>query len=181
MKDLLKLALVPTAICVVCAALLAYVYGVTKEPIAQGAEKRELAAAAALLSTDSAERVSSPDGAVTGFVVRAESGEVSGVAVQGFSPHGYGGNLRLLVAFDAGGKVTEYRVLELNETPGLGSKIDKPDMHERIRLAPQGAGWRVTKDGGQIEAVTAATISSRALMEALGDAEARRAALLSTL
>ncbi len=181
MKDFLKLMLVPTAICVVCAALLAYVYGITKAPIKEGAEKRELAAAAALLATDSAEKVATPDGAVTGFIVRDESNAVSGLAVQGFSEHGYGGDLRLLVAFDTAGKVLEYKVLEISETPGLGSKVDKEFMHERVRNAPHPANWNVTKDGGDIEAVTAATISSRALMEAIRNAQSNRETLLASL
>lgn len=181
MKEFLKLSLVPTAICVVCAALLAYIYGVTKAPIEDGKAKRELAAAATLLNTDSAEKVATPDGAVSGFVVRDASGAVSGIAVQGLSTHGYGGDLRLLVAFDAAGKVLEYQVLELAETPGLGSKVDKDFMHERVRNAPANANWNVTKDGGDIEAITAATISSRALMEAIRDSQANREKLLAAL
>lgn len=182
MKEFLKLMLVPTAICVACAALLAYVYGVTKAPIAEGAAKRELAAAAELLGSGSAEKVSTPDGAVSGFIVRdAASGAVSGLAVQGFSEHGYGGNLRILAAFGPDGRVLEYKVLDISETPGLGSKIDKDFMHERVREAPHPANWNVTKDGGDIEAVTAATISSRALMEALRDAQSNRETLLSSL
>ncbi|MGI6495931.1 MAG: RnfABCDGE type electron transport complex subunit G [Kiritimatiellia bacterium] len=181
MNEFFRLMLVPTLICAVCAALLGFVNAKTKGPIAEGAAARELKAAATLLSTDSAEKVGTPDGTLSGFAVRDASGAIGGIAVQGMSANGYGGDLRILVAFDAGGKVMEYQVLQMNETPGLGSKVDKEPMHERIRNASFPSDWTVTKDGGPIEAITAATVSSRALMEALRDAEENRARLLAAL
>ena len=177
MKEFLKLMLVPAAICALCAALLGYVNARTEAPIREGQAKRELASAAALLGTDSVEKAVSADGTVTGFVARAASGEIAGIAVQGASSHGYGGDLRILVGFDAAGKVKDYGVLEMHETPGLGAKVDKESTHETIRSAPFPSDWKVRQDGGPIQAITAATISSRALMEALRDAEDRRAAL----
>ena len=99
-----------------------------------------------------------------------------GVAIE-TSVDGFGGPFRVMVGFDAGGNILGYEVLEHQETPGLGSHIehwfknaDKPNQNIIGRKAD--GKFAVSKDGGEIDAITAATISSRAFLKAINQAYA---------
>ncbi len=99
-----------------------------------------------------------------------------GVAIE-TSVDGFGGTIRLMVGFDADGNILGYEVLEHQETPGLGSHIehwfknaDKPGQNIIGRKAD--GKFAVSKDGGEIDAITAATISSRAFLKAINQAYA---------
>ena len=93
------------------------------------------------------------------------------------SVDGFGGPFRVMVGFDADGNILGYEVLEHQETPGLGSHIehwfknaDKPNQNIIGRKAD--GKFAVSKDGGEIDAITAATISSRAFLKAINQAYA---------
>lgn len=99
-----------------------------------------------------------------------------GVAIE-TSVDGFGGTIRLMVGFDADGNILGYEILEHQETPGLGSHIehwfknaDKPGQNIIGRKAD--GKFAVSKDGGEIDAITAATISSRAFLKAINQAYA---------
>ncbi len=99
-----------------------------------------------------------------------------GVAIE-TSVDGFGGPFRVMVGFDADGNILGYEVLEHQETPGLGSHIehwfknaDKPNQNIIGRKAD--GKFAVSKDGGEIDAITAATISSRAFLKAINQAYA---------
>lgn len=100
---------------------------------------------------------------------------------------GFGGELKVLVGFDAEGKIYNYSLLAHAETPGLGSKADKwfgaydPAQGEKavsheqstksiLGMNPGEAALTVSKDGGQIDAITASTITSRAFLNAVNAA-----------
>ncbi|MFW6322762.1 MAG: RnfABCDGE type electron transport complex subunit G [Guyparkeria sp.] len=107
-----------------------------------------------------------------GFRARRD-GEIVAVAIPVVTHRGYSGDIRLLVGVDAGGEVRGVRVLEQNETPGLGDKIkaDKTDwilgFTGRSLGNPPPDGWAVRKDGGVFDQFTGATISPRAVVEAV--------------
>ncbi len=107
-----------------------------------------------------------------GFRARRD-GEIVAVAIPVVTHRGYSGDIRLLVGVDAGGEVRGVRVLEQNETPGLGDKIkaDKTDwilgFTGRSLGNPPPEGWAVKKDGGVFDQFTGATISPRAVVEAV--------------
>ena len=147
MKKILGLVLSLTIISGVCAAVLAYVDSVTKEPIKATAEKnREEAKAAVLCGQD-------------------------GYVAEGVCPDGYGGDIVLMVGFEKDKKTLVcYKVLAAAETPGLGMKLATPEFAGQFR-GHDAAGLKVRKDGGDIEAITAATITSRAVCRALADAQ----------
>jgi electron transport complex protein RnfG len=115
--------------------------------------------------------------AVTGndslTVYPAKSGETTvGFAVETFTKNGFSGLIRVMVGFDAEGKLYNYSVLEHNETPGLGSKMEEWFRQDKNRQNIIGRNMtkgllRVAKDGGDVDAITAATISSRAFLEAI--------------
>ncbi|MDR0572823.1 MAG: RnfABCDGE type electron transport complex subunit G [Tannerella sp.] len=101
-----------------------------------------------------------------------KEGKLAGCAVESYTKNGFGGLIRVMVGFDAEGKLFNYSVLEHNETPGLGSKMqewfstDKNQQYLIGRDMTKGA-LKVTKDGGDVDAITAATISSRAFLNAI--------------
>jgi len=96
-----------------------------------------------------------------------------GLAIEAIAPNGYSGNIRLLVGIWYDGTVAGVRVLEHKETPGLGDKIElaKSDWITRFNgLTVESEGdkrWAVVKDGGQFDAFTGATITPRAVVQAV--------------
>jgi len=101
------------------------------------------------------------------------SHELVGIAVKTWSKNGFGGAIQIMAGFRADGTITGYQVLEHKETPGLGSKMsswfndpEKPGQNI-IGKNPEKVRFAVKKDGGDIDAVTASTITSRAFLEAV--------------
>jgi electron transport complex protein RnfG len=102
-----------------------------------------------------------------------QSGELVGTAVNAFSPNGYSGDVRLMVGFLPDGTVYAVSVLQQTETPGLGTKMTEAEFKNQFTdKNPKNFKMQVVKDGGQIDAITAATISSRAFCDALQTAYA---------
>ena len=86
---------------------------------------------------------------------------------------GFGGDLKVLVGFDPKGNILGYTILEHAETPGLGAKADKwfqKDGKGNIIGKNPSEALVVKKDGGQIDAITASTITSRAFLLAVNNA-----------
>ena len=138
-----------TIISGVCAAVLAYVDKITRDPIAATAAKAKEAAKVAVLCGED------------GFTAEGRSGA------------GYGGDIVLMVGFKTDKKtVISYKVLEASETPGLGMKLKTPEFAGQFK-GRDGSALKVKKDGGDIEAITSATITSRAVCEAIADARSK--------
>ncbi|MBQ2346069.1 MAG: FMN-binding protein [Kiritimatiellae bacterium] len=149
MKKMLGLLVSLTAISGACAAVLAYVNSITAEPIAATAEKAREAAKAAVLCGEE------------GYTAEGRSGE------------GYGGDIVLMVGFKKDKKtVISYKVLQASETPGLGMKLKTPEFSGQFS-GKDGSALKVKKDGGDIEAITSATITSRAVCKAIADAQSK--------
>lgn len=104
--------------------------------------------------------------------------EIIANAVKTYSGNGFGGNIEIMVGFDKDGTITGYQVLKHAETPGLGSKMGiwfcdaSKDGQNVIGKNPNNVKFVVKKDGGDIDAITAATISSRAFLDAINRAYA---------
>ena len=172
MKEIIRLVVVLTAICAVCSALLAAVYKTTETPIAQSLERRTAAAAAQVMppGCDTPEKRTAED--VTFFAAKKD-GKIAGVALEGFSKNGYGGDVRLMVGLGMDGKLVTFEVIQATETPGLGSKMSSDAFRNPIKGRRLAGNWQVKKDGGEVDAITAATISSRAALECIRDAIAK--------
>ena len=162
-----------TLIALVAAAMLSGIYLLTQESIEQQKAEKQLAAISAVLPAY--ERIADPE-TVQGLTVhKAYTGDTFvGAAVETES-NGFGGKIRLMVGFDNDSHITGYEVLEQTETPGLGTHIvewfrnvDKPGQNIIGRQAT--GAMTVSKDGGDVDAITAATISSRAFLEAVNKA-----------
>ena len=95
-----------------------------------------------------------------------------GYAIESYSKNGFSGLIRIMVGFDSDGKLLNFSVLEHNETPGLGSKMQEWFSKDKNRQSILGrdmtkGALKISKDGGDIDAITASTISSRAFLEAI--------------
>lgn len=100
-----------------------------------------------------------------------KNGEPVGTAVETFTDKGFGGEIRLMVGFLTDGSICRSRVLSHTETPGLGSKMTEPAFYRQFEgKHPDRFRLQVKKDGGDVQAITAATISSRAYCDALNTA-----------
>lgn len=163
------MALVLTVISLAAAGALAAVYTLTVEPIAQTKAQKEEQAVRDVLPLYTRIETDSVNGLA---VARAYNGDMFVGAAVKTEDTGFGGAVKLMVGFDAQGKIVNYSVLEQAETPGLGTKmVDwfKTDKNRQnvCGLNPSEANFTVSKDGGDIDAITAATISSRAFLRAV--------------
>ena len=172
--------LVLTGVTVVSVALLAWVNELTKEPIAQ-ANAKALSDAVSLVVPDfdnnpiAEKKIQEVNGVQYAVYPATKSGEYIGAAVEA-SAMGFGGDLKVLVGFDAEGNILNYSLLSHAETPGLGSKADtwfkKGNKGDITGMNPGKAALTVSKDGGQVDAITASTITSRAFLSAVNAAYA---------
>ncbi|MCP4395502.1 MAG: RnfABCDGE type electron transport complex subunit G [Alphaproteobacteria bacterium] len=97
-----------------------------------------------------------------------DDGGIKNVVIKTYSDKGYGGLIWLMAGFMADGTIVDVSVLEQKETPGLGTKISDDAFISQFRgKNPETFSLKVRQDGGDVDAVTAATISSRAFCDAL--------------
>lgn len=96
-----------------------------------------------------------------------------GTAVKSYTDIGFSGRFTIMVGFLTDGYIYDAMVLEHKETPGLGDKMEKkksPFTDQFKRMKPLTSTLKVKKDGGTVDAITAATISSRAFCDAVSRA-----------
>ena len=160
------------AICLVCSGLLAGVYALTAEPIAAAAAAKNEAAIKEVLPetavTIEEERTVDFEGATYGYnLAYDEQGNTVGCAIN-VAPVGFGGPIMIKVGFDADGVICNTKVLSQAETPGLGAKCVEPAFSDQFKgWDPAQKKLSVKKDGGDVDAITASTITSRAYADGL--------------
>ncbi|HIV33147.1 electron transporter RnfG [Alistipes sp. An31A] len=167
-------------ITLVASAGVGVVNMITVEPIAQSKQAATTAALTEVLppfDETTSEELTIDEMPITVYTA-TKGGVVAGYAVQSMSKLGFGGAVRMMVGFDPDGRVVNINVLEQTETPGLGTKM----CDEGNPLLGSVKGQRledkqlvdgklaVRKDGGDVDALTAATISSRAYVDAVNRA-----------
>ena len=166
-----NMVIVLTVITVVAAACLGAMNNLTAEPIAASKKAKQEEAIKAVLpefTTVDEETIVNEQKI---FRAYNANGELVGIAIE-TKELGFGGDVTTMVGFDANGTIVDYSLLAHAETPGLGSKlVDWFKVKSDIR----GAGankmpLRVSKDGGEYDAITAATISSRAFLNSINKA-----------
>ena len=95
-------------------------------------------------------------------------GELVGTAISSITKKGFSGEIKVMVGFKPDGTIFDSSVLDHAETPGLGTKMDLPRFKDQYKEKnPADFNIKVKKDGGGIDAITAATISSRAFSDAV--------------
>ena len=177
-SNLQNMVLVLTGSALICGGLLAYVNNLTKPTIEAQADKALNEGIAAVLGGNAGNRLAEPQtvkreiaGKEQEFIIYKMQ---NGTAVQSTDPNGFGGNLKVLVGFNADGDILGYTVLEHAETPGLGAKagewFQKGQPGCIIGKNPGKNNFTVSKDGGDIDAITASTITSRAFLRAVQQA-----------
>ena len=160
------------AICLVCSGLLAGVYALTKEPIELAAKAKNEAAIKEVLPetavTIEEERTVEMSGETYTYnLAYDEVGNTVGCAIN-VSALGFGGPIVIKVGFDVNGIVWNTKVLSQAETPGLGAKCVEPAFADQFRkFDTQEKKLGVKKDGGDIDAITASTITSRAYIKGI--------------
>ena len=178
----MNMLLVLTGVAVIMGAILAWVNSVTAAPIAKQKEKTLADGIKAVMACDGITvaqtdtvRQNDDKGKELTFVIyqtQDAEGKDLGAAVESTSL-GFGGNLKVLVGFNPDGDILGYTLLEHAETPGLGAKADKwfqkGEKGDIIGKNPQ-EPLTVSKDGGQVDAITASTITSRAFLLAVNNA-----------
>ena len=173
-STLLNMTAVLFGITLVASAGVGVVNMITEEPIAQAKEAATVAALNEVIESFDAttqQELTIDEIPVTVYTA-TNGGTVSGYAVQTMTKLGFGGIVRLMVGFTTDGAVYNINVLEQSETPGLGTKMT--DEGNPLITSIQGKQLTdrlaVRKDGGEVDALTAATISSRAYVDAVNRA-----------
>ena len=169
-----NLILVMSLISAVSALALAYTYSVTKEPRAMVEVKKTVAALESVLpafdNNPAEEKYPHPEAqyAEMEFFPAAKGGQRVGWAVKTYSDNGFDSRIWIMVGFDAEKKIYGTQVLAQTETPGLGTKMTADKFRDQFKgKDPVQFQLKVKKDGGQVDALTAATITSRAFCDAL--------------
>ena len=171
-----------TGVAVIMGGILAYVNHLTEGPINEQKAKALADGIKTVMCVDNLTvhqtdtvQTKGPKGKDVTFIIyqtQDAQGKDLGAAVETIA-NGFGGELKLLVGFDPDGKILGYTLLEHAETPGLGAKADKwfqkGEKGDIIGMSPA-EPLTVSKDGGQVDAITASTITSRAFLLAVNSA-----------
>ena len=181
-SSITNMALVLTGVAVITGGILAYVNNLTSGPIAQQKEKALADGIKAVMGggelsvakTDTVRQNDEKGKEMTYIIYQTQDSQKKdlGAAVES-TTQGFGGDLKILVGFDPEGNILGYTLLEHAETPGLGAKADlwfqKGAKGDIIGKNPK-EQLVVSKDGGQVDAITASTITSRAFLLAVNNA-----------
>jgi electron transport complex protein RnfG len=156
----------------VAALALGGVYELTKGPIALAKKKKQEKAIKMVLPAFDklkSEKVLSHDGGDSLlFTYAYNNDKLIGVAVNSYSDEGFSGHVEIMVGFLPDGTIYNTAVMAHKETPGLGTKMAEPEFKDQFKNKnPNNFILKVTKDGGDVDAITAATISSRAFCDAV--------------
>ena len=160
-------------IALVASLALGGVYQLTKEPIRLAKKaKAEAAIKAVIPDFDSLNtfRVL-PENGKDSLVFNQgfKNGELIGTAIGSYSNNGYDPTqIQIMVGFLPDGTIENTAVVQQKETPGLGTKMAEPAFKDQFMgKNPKDFKMEVKNDGGDVDAITAATITSRAFCEAV--------------
>ncbi|MBD3225783.1 MAG: RnfABCDGE type electron transport complex subunit G [Caldithrix sp.] len=165
----LKIILVLVLIAGLAAVLLAYVNKVTSGPIAEKKRQETQRAIKVVMANEAVQHPEMPepvkqvDFPAEYFPVRNQADQPLGYAFKVEAPDGFTSAFEILVGVDTTGKIVDTYVLSHKETPGLGDGMMEEEFKKQFRgRSLDNTNWSVQKDGGDIDAITAATITSRA-------------------
>lgn len=180
-----KTALVMISFAIVGTAMLAYIYDVTKTPIAESEAQARMALFRQIVPDTMhdnellEDKIEIPADPMLGhrspsFAYRARlANQPAAVILEAIAPDGYSGDIKLLVAIRTDGTLAGVRVLAHKETPGLGDYIDIgrsawiKQFEGKSLTLPEAEYWTVKKDGGQFDYMAGATITPRAVIKAV--------------
>jgi electron transport complex protein RnfG len=178
-STLVNMVLALLIITAIAGGSLGMVYKVTKEPIEKAKLKKQQKAIREVVPgftnnpTDELYEITSKEGHVLKVFPCKKNESLIGVAISSKTDKGFSGEIKIMVGLKPDGTIINYSVLEHKETPGLGSKMDvwfksaEKTSQSVLGLHPKKNNLTVSKDGGDIDGITAATISSRAFLDAI--------------
>ena len=152
-------------------AALGYVYLLTKEPIEKANKEKEVNAVKMVLpefDNDPVKEMKTIDG--LSFYPATKGGQFIGCAVNTFTDKAFSGKFTMMVGFLPDGTINKSVVLDQKETPGLGTKMKEPKFYSQFENKKFEGELKVKKDGGDIDAISAATITSRAYCDGINRA-----------
>lgn len=163
-----------TLIALGSSAGLGFVYEFTREPIALSVLNKKLDAIREVVPefnnnpNDEMFRLPTGEGDSLDVYPAKKDDEIVGYAVNTYTNKGFSGYINLMAGFKPDGTIINVSVLQQKETPGLGTKMKEPEFKDQFSdKNPAEFQLKVKKDGGQVDAITAATISSRAFCDAV--------------
>lgn len=167
-----NMVVVLTVVTALAGLALGSVYSLTKEPIEiakQAKLKKAIEAVLPEFDQIQEKKVQEANGPeMLNFYIAKKDSVVVGTAVETYTMKGFGGLIKLMVGFLPDGRIQNISVLEHKETPGLGTKMDTPKFKDQFMgIQPATFILKVKKDKGDVDAITAATISSRAFSDAV--------------
>lgn len=156
----------------VSSAVVGFVYSLTEKPIGEVKKKKIKASIEQVIpafDTVTTFKVAD-DGDSLVFYSATKNGAAVGTAIETFDNNGFSGHISIMVGFLPDGTINGVAVLSQNETPGLGAKMSEKQKEgakpafttQFLGKNPINFKLAVTKDGGNVDAITASTISSRA-------------------
>ncbi|MBU2590473.1 MAG: RnfABCDGE type electron transport complex subunit G [Nitrospinota bacterium] len=166
MKDTLKMGVTLAIFCGVAAASLQVVYSLTQpiidENVRISAIKKRQEVIPEAKSFDPIE-IESTKLVKNVFAGKDEDGNTIGYVME-ITPRGFGGEIKATISVLPDGNIMNLAInkLDQQETPGLGARIVNPSFRESFK-GKSGDALKLKKDGGEIDAITSATISSRAV------------------
>jgi len=163
-----------TLIALVAATALGFVYEVTKKPIEISKLNKKLIAIKAVVPPfdnnpdNEMFRLAGDNGDSLEIYPAKSGGTIVGYVVRTYTVNGFSGYIGIMAGFSPDGTIINTNVLEHKETPGLGTKMTEDVFKTQFNgKDPSSFAMKVKKDGGQVDAITAATITSRAFCEAV--------------
>lgn len=166
MNEIIKLGLVLLLITTIAALVLGFSNAITFDKIQDAEAKVSELARKEVLTTD---EFIEETGYNEGFIIEVYKGikddEVVGYAIKSYSPNAYGGNIDVITGINMEGKITGIKVVKHAETPGLGANAENDSFRNQF-IGKEGN--LVVKE--DIQALTGATITSRAVTEAVNSA-----------
>lgn len=173
-----NMVIVLTVTTLIAGFLLGYVFQATGDARAKAASDKLISAIGKVVSGfDNNPAEESTELTVNGQQMKVyparKGGELIGCAVDSSSDNGFSGRITIVTGFDLDGNILGYEVTQHSETPGLGAKMNewfRDGSRSVIGKNPLATALKVSKDGGTVDGITAATISSRAFLEAVNAA-----------
>ena len=170
---IVQMVVVLLLIAVICSAGVAAIYDATKDTIQQQKDEKEQASLKLVLPEHDNDPVKdavsiSLNGETYQCFVAKKGGQPVGYAVKAGNMNGYNGHVEVLTGFQPDGTIINSQATVLAETPGLGQKAIEPKYHDQFNgKNPNAFRLTVKKDGGDVDAISAATITSRAYAHAV--------------
>jgi electron transport complex protein RnfG len=174
-SNFINMVLTLLLVTAISSTALGFIYELTKGPIADSKKAKKNNAIIEVVPEFNNKPVDEMysigvDGDTLRFYPAKNNDKLIGTAISTFTNKGFGGNIKLMIGLLPDGKINNIVVLEHKETPGLGDKMQKSKSNFSVQFNgknPEDFQISVIKDGGDVQAITASTISSRAYCDAV--------------